>query len=112
MIAYLIEQYGGAFPLWLAPVQVLVLPIADRHHEYARQVKEKLLAAGFRVEVDARNEKLRLQDPRGAEPEVPVHAGRWVTKTWRRAPSRCARGRRATRARSRWTRSSRRRGPS
>jgi threonyl-tRNA synthetase len=54
----LIEHYGGAFPLWLAPVQMVVLPIADRHHDYARQVQEKLAAAGFRVEVDARNEKL------------------------------------------------------
>jgi threonyl-tRNA synthetase len=54
----LIEHYGGAFPLWLAPVQMLVLPIADRHHDYARQVEQRLSAAGFRVEVDARNEKL------------------------------------------------------
>jgi threonyl-tRNA synthetase len=58
MLAFLIERYAGAFPLWLAPVQMLVLPIADRHHDYARQVQEKLTAAGFRVEVDARNEKL------------------------------------------------------
>jgi threonyl-tRNA synthetase len=54
----LIEHYGGAFPLWLAPVQMIVLPIADRHHGYAKQVQEKLSAAGFRVDVDARNEKL------------------------------------------------------
>jgi threonyl-tRNA synthetase len=54
----LIEHFGGAFPLWLAPVQMLVLPIADRHHEYARQVEEQLNAAGFRVEVDTRNEKV------------------------------------------------------
>jgi threonyl-tRNA synthetase len=54
----LIEHYGGAFPLWLAPVQMVVLPIADRHHEYARQVEQRLTEAGFRVEVDARNEKL------------------------------------------------------
>jgi threonyl-tRNA synthetase len=53
----LIEHYGGAFPLWLAPVQVKLLPIADRHHEYARQVSERLTEAGFRVDVDARNEK-------------------------------------------------------
>jgi threonyl-tRNA synthetase len=58
MLAFLIERYAGAFPLWLAPVQMLVLPIADRHHDYARQVQERLTAAGFRVEVDARNEKL------------------------------------------------------
>jgi len=53
----LIEHYAGAFPLWLAPVQVRVLPIADRHHEYAEQVRLGLADAGFRVEVDARNEK-------------------------------------------------------
>ncbi len=53
----LIEHYGGAFPLWLSPVQALILPIADRHHEYAHEVKRRLQAESFRVEVDARNEK-------------------------------------------------------
>jgi len=53
----LIEHYAGAFPLWLAPVQVVILPIADRHHEYAFQVQDRLTGAGFRVEVDCRNEK-------------------------------------------------------
>jgi len=48
----LIEHYGGAFPVWLAPVQAMVIPIADRHVEYAYQVKEQLHAAGFRVQVD------------------------------------------------------------
>jgi len=48
----LIEHYGGAFPVWLAPVQAMVIPIADRHVEYAYQVKEQLGAAGFRVQVD------------------------------------------------------------
>jgi threonyl-tRNA synthetase len=54
----LIEHYGGAFPLWLAPVQMLLLPIADRHHDYARRVEQQLADAGFRVETDARNEKV------------------------------------------------------
>ena len=58
MVAFLIEHYAGAFPTWLAPVQALVLPIADRHIEYAETVKTNLAAAGFRVEVDGRNEKL------------------------------------------------------
>jgi len=57
-IALLIEHYAGAFPLWLAPVQVVVLPIADRHAEYARSVRDRLAAAGLRVELDERQEKI------------------------------------------------------
>jgi threonyl-tRNA synthetase len=57
-IAILIEHYAGAFPLWLAPVQVVVLPIADRHAEYARSVRDRLEAAGLRVEMDERQEKI------------------------------------------------------
>lgn len=57
-IALLIEHYAGKFPLWLAPLQVIVLPIADRHVEYAHAVKEKILAAGLRVKVDSRQEKI------------------------------------------------------
>jgi threonyl-tRNA synthetase len=57
-IAILIEHYAGAFPLWLAPVQMAVLPLADRHLEYAESVRAKLAAAGFRVEVDGRVEKI------------------------------------------------------
>ncbi|MGC8861570.1 MAG: threonine--tRNA ligase [Armatimonadota bacterium] len=56
-VAVLIEHYAGAFPLWLAPVQVVVLPIADRHVPYAESVASELKAAGFRVQVDDRNEK-------------------------------------------------------
>jgi threonyl-tRNA synthetase len=58
MVAFLIERYAGAFPLWLAPVQMRLLPIADRHQEYCHRVAEGLMAAGFRVEVDDRNEKV------------------------------------------------------
>jgi threonyl-tRNA synthetase len=57
-IALLIEHYAGAFPLWLAPVQVAVLPIADRHLPYAASVRDQLAAAGLRVEVDERYEKI------------------------------------------------------
>jgi threonyl-tRNA synthetase len=57
-LGVLIEHYAGAFPIWLAPVQVVLIPIAERHHDYARQVKETLVAAGLRVEVDDRNEKM------------------------------------------------------
>jgi threonyl-tRNA synthetase len=53
----LVEHYAGAFPLWLAPVQAIVLPIADRHHEYAESVAAKLVDLGIRAKVDARNEK-------------------------------------------------------
>jgi threonyl-tRNA synthetase len=61
MVSYLIELYAGAFPVWLAPVQAAVLPITDRQLDYARQVKERLEAAGIRVTVDDRNEKVNLK---------------------------------------------------
>ena len=57
-IALLIEHYAGAFPLWLAPVQAIVLPIADRHLDYARGVERQLAAGGLRVDVDERQEKI------------------------------------------------------
>jgi threonyl-tRNA synthetase len=57
-IGILIENYAGAFPVWLAPVQVKILPITDKHHDYAYELKKKLFDAGIRVEVDARNEKM------------------------------------------------------
>ncbi len=57
-IALLLEQYAGAFPLWIAPVQAMVLPIADRHIEYARGVLERLRAAGLRADLDDRQEKI------------------------------------------------------
>jgi hypothetical protein len=58
MMAYLIELYAGAFPAWLAPVQAMVIPIADRHADYAHDVLSQLRAAGFRAEVDARSERM------------------------------------------------------
>ncbi len=57
-IALLIEHYAGAFPLWLAPVQAIVLPIADRHAPYAGTVRDRLAVAGLRVELDGRQEKI------------------------------------------------------
>jgi threonyl-tRNA synthetase len=57
----LIEHYAGAFPLWLAPVQVGLVPISEKHLEYAGAVKAKLEAAGLRVELDARNEKMNAK---------------------------------------------------
>ena len=57
-LALLIEKYAGAFPMWLAPTQVKILPIADRHFDYAYDIKKQLEAKGMRVEVDDRNEKI------------------------------------------------------
>ncbi len=57
-LGVLIEHYAGAFPIWLAPVQVVLIPIAERHHEFAGQVKKTLSDAGLRVELDDRNEKM------------------------------------------------------
>jgi threonyl-tRNA synthetase len=57
-MAILIEHYAGAFPLWLAPVQVAILPIADRHLEYAEQVLARLKSADLRAELDRRQEKI------------------------------------------------------
>ena len=57
-IAILIEHYAGAFPLWLAPVQAIVLPISDRHLEYAASARDRLKAAGLRAELDDRQEKI------------------------------------------------------
>ena len=57
-IGILIENYAGAFPVWLAPVQVRILPITDKHHDYAFALKKRLFDLGLRVEADARNEKM------------------------------------------------------
>jgi threonyl-tRNA synthetase len=57
-IGILTEHYAGAFPLWLSPVQVKILPITDKHHEYARKVQEGLQIHDIRVESDLRNEKV------------------------------------------------------
>ena len=57
-MAYLIEETMGNFPLWLAPVQVKLLPIADRHHDFSREVMTKLISRGIRAELDDRSEKI------------------------------------------------------
>ena len=57
-IGILIEQFAGAFPLWLAPVQVKVIPVSERHLEYAAKIRDQLHAAGLRCEVDDRSEKM------------------------------------------------------
>ncbi|HEV7666496.1 MAG TPA: threonine--tRNA ligase [Chloroflexota bacterium] len=70
-MAVLIEHYAGAFPLWLAPVQAVIVPIADRHVEYADTVAAALRAAGFRVEVDARREKMQAKIRDAQAQQVP-----------------------------------------
>jgi threonyl-tRNA synthetase len=60
-LGVLIEQFAGAFPVWLAPVQATLVPIADRHNEYAKQVAERLKDAGLRAEVDSRAERMNAK---------------------------------------------------
>jgi threonyl-tRNA synthetase len=67
----LIEHYAGAFPLWLAPVQAVVLPIADRHSEYAEAVATELRALGLRVQVDDRSESTRYKVREAQVQKVP-----------------------------------------
>jgi threonyl-tRNA synthetase len=57
----LIEQYAGAFPTWLAPVQVKIVPISDKHFDYAKSIYDKLFAKGIRVEIDSRGEKMNAK---------------------------------------------------
>ena len=68
-MAVLVEHYAGAFPLWLAPVQAVLVPIADRHNDYAESVARQLRGAGFRVEVDERRETMRakIRDAQGQQ---------------------------------------------
>ena len=60
-VGTLVEHYGGAFPIWMAPVQALIIPIADRHIEYANNLKDTLKRQGLRVEVDSRSERMNLK---------------------------------------------------
>jgi threonyl-tRNA synthetase len=71
-IGILTEQYAGAFPFWLAPVQVVVVPIADRHIEYAESVRAALAEAGLRAEVDDRSERMQAKLREAQEQKVPV----------------------------------------
>jgi threonyl-tRNA synthetase len=71
MTSYLIELYAGAFPFWLAPIQVGLVPISERHTEYAKKVEAELKGAGFRVELDARNEKMNAKIRDLANQKIP-----------------------------------------
>jgi len=70
-LAVIIEQFGGAFPLWLAPVQAVVIPIADRHAAYAGEVADRLRSAGLRVEVDAGSERMNAKIRQAQLQKVP-----------------------------------------
>jgi threonyl-tRNA synthetase len=67
----LIEHYAGAFPVWLSPVQAVMIPISERHAEYANKVAAQLKAVGVRVDVDARNEKMNAKIREHAMQKVP-----------------------------------------
>ena len=70
-LGLLIEHYAGAFPLWLAPVQAEIIPIADRHLDYARLVHDRLLQAGLRSEVDDRSERMNAKIRQAQLQKVP-----------------------------------------
>ena len=70
--AFLIEHHGGDFPLWFAPVQAKLLPIADRHLAYAREVMKKLIIAGVRVAIDDRSERLQAKIRQAEVERVPM----------------------------------------
>jgi threonyl-tRNA synthetase len=63
-IGILIEHYGGAFPLWISPAQAIIIPISERHIDYAKNVRERFLDGGLRVEIDGRSETMqsRIRD--------------------------------------------------
>ena len=70
-LALLIEKYAGAFPLWLAPEQIRLLPIADRHQPYAQEVEKRLSALGFRVTTDMRSEKIGYKIREAQKDKIP-----------------------------------------
>ncbi len=74
-IGILIEHHAGALPLWLAPVQVVVLNITDRQADYVREVAQVLQEAGFRVASDLRNEKITYKIREHSIQKLPYHAG-------------------------------------
>lgn len=70
-LGIMIENYAGRFPLWLAPEQVKVIPIGDRHSDYAKDVTQRLIADGYRVTLDARNERLNFKIREAQMTQVP-----------------------------------------
>ncbi len=70
-VGVLTEHYGGYFPLWLAPVQVIIIPISDSHKDYALEISEKLRKEGFRVSIDSRNEKIGYKIRESENKKIP-----------------------------------------
>jgi threonyl-tRNA synthetase len=70
-MAFLIEHYAGAFPIWLSPVQVVLIPVSDTHNEYARKLETELKAAGVRVQVDDRSERMNAKIRQAQKEKVP-----------------------------------------
>ena len=73
-IGFLIEHYGGDFPLWLSPIQVIILPVSEKTHTYARSVQSKFKAAGIRVKMDDRPEKIGAKIRQAELNKIPVMA--------------------------------------
>jgi threonyl-tRNA synthetase len=71
MIGFLLEHYAGNFPVWLAPRQVLIIPISDAHHEYARKLNEALIATGIRSEADFSAERMNAKVREGQLKKIP-----------------------------------------
>ena len=86
-IGVITEHFAGAFPAWLSPVQVKVLPVTDRASDYADQISKALDQLGFRVEVDHRNEKIGKKIREATMEKVPYAGWWWATGIWRTAPS-------------------------
>src|SRR5262249_20774946 len=70
-VGILIEHFAGAFPAWLAPVQIMLIPVADRHVDYLQKVAGQLRAAGLRVEVDATNARMNAKIREAQGQKVP-----------------------------------------
>ena len=100
-LGVIIEHFAGAFPVWLAPVQAMVVPIADRHLEYAQKVAADLRVQGFRVEVDSRNDRMNAKTATRRTRRFPTC---WwsATRKPRRERWRCACATATTPARCLW----------
>ena len=89
-IGVLVEHYAGAFPPWLAPVQVVGIPVAGEYDDYLLEVADQLPQAGVRVEVDTSDDRMQKKIRNAQKQKVPVHADRRRRGRGRRARSRSA----------------------